>query len=322
MRLRFFFNRCTNPFFSAATSPSKLAVSRLNRRDISVSSPTVNKMSQSVRFQTAFPRIDITLPADLTHKQLLSFKPFNQWWRSLAQSLQQQSDASHPFNASPYYLRSIDVQSVDYFGRRIGFIKLKASVTNDDGESIPGGVFMRGGSVAMLIIVSENGSQSDDDAHAILTVQPRIAAGSLSFVELPAGMIDDAGSFTGAAAKEIKEETGLDIQEDELIDMTKLTIAAQTDEDREGATELHLHEGSYPSPGGCDEFIPLFAVRKQMAKQEIEALRGKLTGLRDHGEKITLKLVRLHDVWKVGARDAKTLAAITLYESLKRQRLL
>jgi len=41
----------------------------------------------------------------------------------------------------------------------------------------------------------------------LLTLQPRIAAGSLAFPELPAGMVDD-GTFSGAAAKEIEEELG------------------------------------------------------------------------------------------------------------------
>lgn len=43
----------------------------------------------------------------------------------------------------------------------------------------------------------------------ILTVQPRIPAGCLAFPELPAGMVDDSGTFSGAAAKEIKEELGM-----------------------------------------------------------------------------------------------------------------
>ena len=49
----------------------------------------------------------------------------------------------------------------------------------------------------------------EDEKRAILTIQPRIPAGSLTFAEIPAGMLDDAGSFAGAAAKEIQEETGL-----------------------------------------------------------------------------------------------------------------
>ena len=41
------------------------------------------------------------------------------------------------------------------------------------------------------------------------------------------------------------------------------------------------------------------------------------TGLRDEGEKITLKVAKLEDLWREGARDAKTLAAFALYQGLK-----
>ena len=52
----------------------------------------------------------------------------------------------------------------------------------------------------------------------LLTVQSRIAAGSLAFAEVPAGMLDDAGSISGGAAEEIEEETGLVIKDGGLID--------------------------------------------------------------------------------------------------------
>lgn len=48
---------------------------------------------------------------------------------------------------------------------------------------------------------------SQEEQYVLLTLQPRIAAASLSFPELPAGMVD-SGTFTGAAAKEIQEELG------------------------------------------------------------------------------------------------------------------
>lgn len=47
-------------------------------------------------------------------------------------------------------------------------------------------------------------------------------------------------------------------------------------------------------------------------------LKGKATGLRDEGENITLKLVPLGRVWREAGRDAKALAALALYENLKR----
>jgi ADP-sugar diphosphatase len=68
--------------------------------------------------------------------------------------------------------------------------------------------------VAMMVILQPDDlpAGSDKEKHVLLTVQPRIAAGSLGFCELPAGMVD-AGSFKGAAANEIQEELGLKIPE-------------------------------------------------------------------------------------------------------------
>lgn len=269
--------------------------------------------------KTPFAGVKVLIPPNLSDRALLSFRPFRDWLKALEKSLSQQQEPSHPFHNDPYSLRSIDIQSVDYFGeQRIGFVKLRATVLNGSDEHLPGAVFMRGGSVAMLILLAPK-DQPDSQEYALLTIQPRIAAGSMGFVELPAGMIDDSGTFSGAAAKEIKEETGLDIQEDELIDMTKLAVKAAADNGKEVLGEAHLQEGVYPSPGGCDEFIPIFLVRKKIASNEIHGLKGKLTGLRDHGEKITLNLVKLEDLWKVGARDGKTLAAVALYDGLKRE---
>jgi ADP-sugar diphosphatase len=270
-----------------------------------------------------FPGVEITLPPNLTRDKLLTFKPFNNWLSTLHQSLAKQTHATHPFHESPYKLRFIEIQVADFFTQtHLGFLKLRATVTNDDDECLPGAVFMRGGSVAVLVIVSSSTKAGAGEDYAIMTLQPRIAAGSLSFLELPAGMLDDEGSFKGVAAREIKEETGLDIREDELIDMTRLAArATKADDDDEagGAVEAHLQVAAYPSPGGCDEFMPLFVTRKTMGKRDMDALKGKLTGLRDEGEKITLRLVPLRDVWKVGVRDMKTLSAIALYEGLRRE---
>jgi ADP-sugar diphosphatase len=159
---------------------------------------------------------------------------------------------------------------------------------------------------------------SEQDKHVILTVQPRIAAGALSFVELPAGMIDDSGTFSGAAAKEIEEETGLKIKEDELFNLTELAISDPPEEEDEadGLDAERLQKGVYPSPGACDEFIPIFLHQQRIPREQLREWQGKLTGLREHGEKITLQLCRLEDLWRIGARDGKTLAAWALYKGL------
>ena len=251
---------------------------------------------------------------EISEDQLRSFSAFRIWFETLQCSLALQAEASHDFHSSPFKLRRISVQSCDFFGgKRLGFLKLKAVVTNDLGEYLPGSVFLRGGSVCMLLILQPEDTNDDREEYVVLTIQPRIAAGSLSFVELPAGMLDDHGTFAGGAAQEIKEETGLEIPEGDLIDLTSLALA------RTSLGGEHLQQAIYPSPGACDEYIPIFLARKRVGREEIEGMKGRLTGLREHGEKITLKICRLDELWKVGARDGKTLAAVTLYEGLKRE---
>ena len=98
------------------------------------------------------PECPVNLTKDLSKEQLLSFPAFRNWSETLQHSLKQQESKDHTFHEAPYKLRRIDIQSVDFFGgERIGFIKFKAEVSNDDGEKFPGSVFLRGGSVAMLV---------------------------------------------------------------------------------------------------------------------------------------------------------------------------
>eukprot|EP01097_Dermamoeba_algensis_P005653 TRINITY_DN3587_c0_g1_i1.p2 TRINITY_DN3587_c0_g1~~TRINITY_DN3587_c0_g1_i1.p2 ORF type:complete len:110 (+),score=45.23 TRINITY_DN3587_c0_g1_i1:473-802(+) len=100
----------------------------------------------------------------------------------------------------------------------------------------------------------------------------------------------------------MEEETGLKMDEKELIDLTELAYG-----DR--------FKGIYPSAGGCDEFLRLFVFRKEVKEEELNALRGKLTGLREEGETIALKILPLQDLWKE-TPDCKALSALYLYNAL------
>ena len=103
----------------------------------------------------ASPSVQVHLTQDLSKDQLLSFPAFKKWISTLQHSLSLQGNKDHTFNSAPYKLRKIEVQSVDFFGGgRIGFIKLKAEVSNDNGEKLPGSVFLRGGSVGMMVTPS------------------------------------------------------------------------------------------------------------------------------------------------------------------------
>ncbi|KAK6206142.1 hypothetical protein LQW54_007862 [Pestalotiopsis sp. IQ-011] len=276
--------------------------------------------------------VPITVPDGLSRETLEGFKPLNRWLGTLTRSLERQrTSPPHPFHADPYSLHKVTIQSFDLFGgQRLGFLKLQADVSNGGGgESLPGSVFLRGPSVAMLVLLVPDDvtspEQVDAERRVVLTVQPRVPAGGLGFVELPAGMVDDSGTFAGAAAKEIEEELGgLVIEEAQLTNMSELAGAPdargkKTESDDEYADEEDLPEAVYPSAGGCDEFVPVFVHERRVPRRSLDDWAGKLTGLRDHGEKITLRLVRMRDLWREGRRDAKCLAAVALWEGLRRE---
>jgi 8-oxo-dGTP pyrophosphatase MutT (NUDIX family) len=257
--------------------------------------------------------VPVILTPNITKEQLLSFQPFKTWRETLKASLERQKmEKDHPFNKDPYSLRRVTIQSVDWFGPKIGFVKLTAEIRNETKSPLPGIAFLRGPSVAMLMILRPSDSQTE--RWVIMTEQPRIPAGSLTFMEIPAGMFE-GGTFAGTAAREIKEETGLEVPEKELINLTELAL-----EDEEPGASAGLQTAMYPSPGGSDEYIAIFLWEKIMDRQEIEDLKGKLAGERWQGENITTRMLNYERLWKVGARDAKTLAAWSLYEALKRAR--
>ncbi|KAI6781915.1 Nudix hydrolase 14 [Emericellopsis cladophorae] len=262
-------------------------------------------------------RFDVptTVPEGLAKEQLDNFKPFNAWVENLQCSVADQTHASHPFHKNPYHLRSVTIQSFDIFGGgRLGFVKLTADVSNDAGETLPAAALLRGPSVAMLVmLIPDDVAPDSDERYVVLTVQPRVPVGSLAFVELPAGMVDDAGSFKGAAAKEIEEELGLAIKEEQLTCLSELAAPAQDDK---------LPPAMFPSAGGCDEHVTIYSHERHIPREQLKEWSGRLTGLRTEGEKITLKVVPMKDLWKEGAHDAKALGALALWEAARREKLI
>jgi ADP-sugar diphosphatase len=200
--------------------------------------------------------VTVDLARKITKEKLLQFPAFRIWKDTLQKNLElQYTDKDHAFYKDPYVLKSIEIQSVDYFTpTKIGFVKLIAEIRNENDKKLPGIAFLRGGSVAMLMVLRPVDSR--DERWVVMTEQPRVPAGSLKFVEIPAGMLDDAGDFSGQAAKEIEEETGFKLPKSELIDLTKLALSQSTSEGED------LQDAMYPSPGGSDEFIPIFLWEK------------------------------------------------------------
>ncbi|GAB4856963.1 Nudix hydrolase 14, chloroplastic [Ancistrocladus abbreviatus] len=201
-------------------------------------------------------------------------------------------------------LKQVVIQGVDYFGKRVGFLKFKADIVDKKtGKKVPGIVFARGPAVAILILL-----ESEGETYAVLTEQVRVPTGRL-VLELPAGMLDDdKGDFVGTAAREVEEETGIHLNVGDMINLTAYL-------------DPSTGSGVLPSPGGCDEEISVFLYKRHVSKEIIKQLQGKETGLRDHGELIKVRVVRYAELWHVTA-DAKVLTAIALYEMAKKEGLL
>ncbi|KAJ1905692.1 hypothetical protein LPJ81_001787 [Coemansia sp. IMI 209127] len=246
--------------------------------------------STEIHLAKAHRTVRLDCPAHIASTASLSeiqrFPPFVHWLSAL--------DSNN--NHDNIVIEGITIQNVDRFkSGNIGFLKFSTLAYHmPDNTEIPGIVFLRGGAVAVLIILRA----SADQDYAVLTEQPRLAVPDFRMLELPAGMLDDDGAFAGAAAREIHEETGLTIEPHELVDLT-----------------AHTQRGLYPSPGACDEFIRLFACLKHVTPTQLDGLRGRLGGLRKDGEFITVRLVPLDQLWR-STLDMKATSALYLWDQL------
>ena len=198
---------------------------------------------------------------------------------------------------------TIYIQHIDMFGPSVGFVKFKTDMKRKGGKrsAVSSIVFMRGGSVAMLVILR---CIQTNVKYALVTVQTRVPAGKYAFAEIPAGMLDDSGDFAGVAAKELLEEAGLEVKAADMQDMIK-----------SAGLEQHS-EGVYPSVGGCDEFMKFFLYEKDMDQDAILELHGKCTGNMEEGEEIKIKIVPLSKLAET-CPDMKTLTALYLYRRVQ-----
>ena len=199
-------------------------------------------------------------------------------------------------------ITALEIQSVDAFGPKLGFAKFKLTSTARQ-KTCPGIVFMRGGAPAVLVVLERD---SDAKLFTVVVEQPRIAIGASAFREIPAGMLDDDGNLAGAAAKELREETGITINQKTLIDMTALAYGESG----------RAHQGVYSSCGGSDEFNPIFLHRARVPVGFLTALEGRLTGNASENEHIVVRVIPLDELWTTSA-DSKALAALCLFDRLR-----
>ncbi|KAF9909396.1 hypothetical protein BX616_011193, partial [Lobosporangium transversale] len=199
--------------------------------------------------------IPLVAASDKINLQAVSeFKPLQDWAKLLAKEeaapaatsgndAQQTGDASQSADKQskiPIKVDKIEIRNVENFGSRVGFVNLAVDAElTETGQKPPGLVFMRGGAVGVLLIIRSKKPSGGATEHVVLTKQARLAVPSFAFPEIPAGMLDGSGDFVGKCADELKEECGITLEHDKLIDMTQLAYGSDW-------------RGVYPSAGGCD----------------------------------------------------------------------
>lgn len=195
-----------------------------------------------------------------------------------------------------FIYHNINIDHVTMFGPRPGLIHITTDVTFN-GVRSKRVIFMRGGAIGVLFKLT---SKQTRKTYVIYVRQPRNAVGSRDLIEIVAGMLDGATgtlAANGIAAKEIKEETGIEILKDDLI----------------------LLGTGLPSPGGCDEWIDLYLVHLTANDSFIQGLIGKQTGELGSDEQITLGIAEYNDfkTMLIDGRcmDFKAMSAIMMYET-------
>jgi len=100
-----------------------------------VTKHNIAKMS-TFKLPKPYPSIEVNIPdhVGVEESKLMDFKPFKKWLDTLLKNMDDKKE-----NPDGYQVKKIDITSVDMFGDKIGFLKLKADVKADgDEKSVPG----------------------------------------------------------------------------------------------------------------------------------------------------------------------------------------
>jgi ADP-sugar diphosphatase len=140
------------------------------------------------------------------------------------------------------------------------FSLIKIDAQAPEGNPILPIVMLRGHFVSVLTCLID---RSSGERFMLLVCQRRVANGAM-FYEHPAGMCDSEADPYAVALIEVSEETGMQIQREDLI--------------------LHNEALLYSSPGLLDEAGYFFSCEIEMDRSEIESYHMKRGGHYGEGE--------------------------------------
>lgn len=204
-------------------------------------------------------------------------------------------------------VRCVNIDAVTMFGPNIGFMYFTASVFDKENNQLPGTVFLRGDSATCLLIIEVIGEDGSFSDYKMVVVEEVKVPVSKRIMQSPAGMMDLANNLKGKIIDEVREETGIVIE-------NELEYYKNIDGVMPPVRTLIQFDDFWPSQGGCDENIKVFAYIHPMSAAELAELNGKLTGNADEHEIIKVHVLPLS--WETidSIRDSKLLIAASKFD--------
>jgi len=142
------------------------------------------------------------------------------------------------------------------------FSLLMLNATTPEGDKIPPICFLKGEVLCVLVCLIDEVSQ---EKYLLLVKQRRICDGSMTY-EHPAGMLDIEADAHKVAAKEVQEETGIEVTRNQLIQL--------------------LDFPAYPSSGTSDEAMYYFYCELTLPLGKINAYDNNFMGEVSEHERI------------------------------------
>ncbi|NIJ55172.1 NUDIX hydrolase [Dyadobacter arcticus] len=167
----------------------------------------------------------------------------------------------------------LDVHGVDEIYTRYNghgevlFSLLMTDATTPEGNKIPPICFLKGEVVSVLVCFIDSLTK---EKHLLLVQQRRICDGSMTY-EHPAGMLDSESDAGAVAAREVFEETGIEVSVSQLVKVNDSPY--------------------YPSTGTSDEAMYMFYCELELSSGEINAYHNKVQGMLSEHEYINTFVV-------------------------------
>ncbi len=172
------------------------------------------------------------------------------------------------------------------------FTFLKMEAVDPEGHFLPSSVFIRGHFVSVVTCLKDKDTQ---ERFYLLVKQRRVGTGGF-FYEHPAGMCDSETDPYKVAIKEVEEETGLKIKQEDLFSLYDKIL--------------------YSSPGLLDEAGYFFGCEISLSRNEIQNFQNKTTGDTSEHEHITTFLCPEKDALKYFQHTSGVMATL-LFRQIK-----